>query len=181
MLGFGYIIAFPYGDYPVGPYAVPEHRIFEQLSWNESFGRVSLNHRLRMEQRYLGKVDQKAAEYDRTGWTYVDRVRYQLRLNVPINHPAMRDKTVYVAAYDELFMGFGTNVNQNVFDQNRFGALAGYQFNSAVRVEAGFLSQTVLQAKLVSARQVYQYNNGMIASVYLTLKRNPKAVSPAKP
>ncbi len=168
LLGYSYIASFPFGDFPAGPYHIPEHRIFEQLVWNGNIGILSLNHRLRLEQRYVAKVNQAAPEHTITDWVYTNRLRYQLRGVVPINRKKMEDKTWYAAAYDELFIGFGKNVNQNVFDQNRIGLLAGYQFNKYLKAEAGYLNQTVQQGAQVAGKQVYQYNNGVIVNLYVT-------------
>jgi hypothetical protein len=168
MAGYAYAVTYPYGDYPAGPYSIPEHRIFEQLIWNDYKGRLILNHRLRLEQRYLGKIDQSAPEYVVTGWNYMNRARYQLRVTLPLNHPKMQAKTWYLATSDELFIGFGKNVNQNVFDQNRFVLAAGYQFNKMFRLEGGFLSQILQQGGLVGGKQVYQYNRGPVLSLYFT-------------
>ncbi len=176
--GYAYVITYPYGDYPAGPYTIPEHRIFEQLVWNDnSHGRLMINHRLRLEQRLVGKVNQKAAAYDVDGSNYLNRVRYQLRVTYPLNHKKLEDKTWYLAAFDELFMGFGSNVNQNIFDQNRIGILAGYQFNKKFRVDAGYLNQTVQQGALVGGKQVYQYNNGLLVTAYYTKPAREKKVA----
>ena len=168
MVGYGYIITFPYGDFPAGPHRVPEHRIFEQILWTESIGRVSINHRLRLEQRMLAKVDQKIDDYAVKDWTYLNRVRYQLRATVPLNHAKMQDKTWYITAFDELFIGFGSNVNQNIFDQNRIGLLGGYQFSKTFRIEGGIFNQTVQQAALVTGKEVIQYNIGPMLNFYFT-------------
>ncbi|RYE24341.1 MAG: DUF2490 domain-containing protein [Sphingobacteriales bacterium] len=168
MVGYGYIMSFPFGDYPAGPHYVPEHRIFEQLIWNGNVGRVWLNHRLRLQQRFVGKVDQKAVEQDVTGWNYLNRVRYQIRATVPLNHPKMQDKTWYVVPFDEILIGFGKNVNQNIFDQNRLGLLFGMQYNKAVKAEIGYFNQTVQQGALVSGNEVFQYNHGLMLNLYLT-------------
>lgn len=167
-VGYGFIVTYPYGDYPAGPYHVPEHRIHEQLIWGDNIGRMSLNHRLRLEQRFVGKINQTAPEYTRTDWVYLNRIRYQLRAQMPLNKKTMEDKTWYAATFDEVFIGFGKNVNQNVFDQNRIGLLFGYQYNKMLRAEVGYLNQTLQQAALVGGKQVYQYNNGLILNVFVT-------------
>ena len=166
--GYGYVITYPFGDYPAGPYPVPEHRFFEQVAWTDTKGRFTLSHRIRLEQRMIGKINQKASEYDVADWVYLNRVRYQLRLAYPVNNKAIENKTWYLASYDELFIGFGSNVNQNVFDQNRIGLLCGYQFNKMLRLEAGYLNQNVQQSSLVGGKQVYQYNSGLIVNLYVT-------------
>jgi hypothetical protein len=168
MAGYAYIITYPYGDYPAGPHTIPEQRIFEQLTWNDNRGRVTLGHRLRLEQRFNGKVDQSSPDGEVTDWLYTNRARYQLRMTIPLNKPKMEAKTWYFTAYDEIFIGFGPNVNQNVFDQNRFSPAIGYQFNKMFRVDAGCLSQIQQQGGLVGGKQVYQYNTGPIVNVHFT-------------
>ena len=79
----------------------------------------------------------------------------------------MADKTPYAAIYDEIFVGFGKNVNENVFDQNRLGVLLGYRFSSKVRIEGGFLSQIVQLPREVTGRNVFQYNTGVILSTII--------------
>ena len=168
LAGYGYIISFPFGDYPPGPHPIPEHRIFEQLVWNGNVGRVWLNHRLRLEQRFIGKIDQNLAESDVTDWIYMNRVRYQIRATVPLNNKSMQDKTWYVVPFDEIFIGFGENVNQNIFDQNRIGLLLGMQYNKTIRAEVGYFNQTVQQGGLVAGKQVFQYNQGVMLNLYFT-------------
>lgn len=169
MLGYAYVISYPFGDYPAGPYTIPEHRIFQQLAWNDNIGRLALNHRFRLEQRFMGRIDQKATEYTLLEWLYANRFRYQLRATLPLNNKTLTNKTWYLAAYDEIFIGFGKNVNQNIFDQNRIGGLVGYQFNKLLRVDAGFFNQTVQQGGLVNNREVFQYNNGLLINCYFTV------------
>lgn len=167
LAGYGYIETWPYGDYPpAAPQPFPEHRIYEQLSWNDNIGRVTLNHRGRLEQRFLGVLDAKATDgREITRWNYLNRVRYQLKAIVPVNHATLTDKTIYVSSFDELFIGFGKNVNANIFDQNRFGLLIGYRLNNRFSLEAGYFNQTLQQPQQVSGKPVYQYNNGLMVNL----------------
>jgi hypothetical protein len=64
--------------------------------------------------------------------------------------------------YEEIFIGFGKNVNENIFDQNRIGILFGYRFNPIVRIEAGYLNQILQLGREVNNRNVFQQNNGII-------------------
>ncbi len=171
MAGYAYTITYPYGAYPAGPHPVPEQRIFQQLMWNDKIGRINLNHRIRMEQRFNGKMDQQASQPELTDWIYTNRARYQIRTSVPLNKYLQGDNTWYAAAFNELFIGFGKNVNQNIFDQNRIGLLLGYQFNRAWRLEGGYLNQTVQQGALVNNNEIFQYNNGVLLNAYFTYQR----------
>ena len=66
------------------------------------------------------------------------RVGYNHRFHPAIiKSKEIIDKTAYLAIYDEVFIGFGKNVNENIFDQNRVGILLGYRFNPSIRIEAG--------------------------------------------
>jgi hypothetical protein len=166
MAGYGYIISFPYGEYPVSPHPIPEHRIFQQLTWNDKMNRIQLDHRIRLEQRFGGKASPTAGDRTITDWIYTNRARYQLRSSVPLNKPQQTENTLYAAVFNEIFIGFGKNVNQNVFDQNRIGLLLGYQFSSAFRLEGGYLNQTLQQGALVNNNAVFQYNNGLLLNAY---------------
>lgn len=190
ILGYGHIITFPYGEYPAGPHPVVEHRVWQQLSWDDAgFSGVSLNHRIRAEQRFIQRVPQAAAERSVDGYNFVNRVRYQLRATIPLSFYASavpvqasvtstaRKTRTYLAAYDEIFVGFGKKVGQNIFDQNRIGILFGYVLDEAsrMRVEGGYFNQTVQQGAEVLGKEVFQYNHGFILNAYYT--RPPKAAS----
>jgi Protein of unknown function (DUF2490) len=74
-----------------------------------------------------------------------------------------------VAAYDEILVGFGKNVNENIFDQNRFGLLLGYRFSPKLRLEAGYISQIVQLAREIGGRNVFQHNNGFILNSFFNI------------
>jgi hypothetical protein len=69
--------------------------------------------------------------------------------------------------YNEVFIGFGKNVNANVFDQNRLGLLLGYQWNKKYKIEAGYLNQTLQFGRQINNQSVFQFNQGIIVNVYL--------------
>ena len=167
LAGYIWIETFPYGDYPpAASQPFPEHRIYEQVTWNDNIGRLQLNHRARLEQRFLGVLNPQAdGAREISKWNYLNRLRYQLRATFPINHAAMTDKTWYAAAFDEIFIGFGKNVNANVFDQNRIGLLLGYKLNKRFSLEGGYLNQTLQQPQSVNGKSVFQYNNGFILNL----------------
>ncbi len=166
-LGYAWIETYPYGDYASAvnqPF--PEHRIFQQVTWDDQKGRLLLNHRGRLEQRFLGVLNPLATGERRvTKWSYMNRVRYQIKATVPINNKMLTGNTLYATAYDEIFIGFGKNVNSNVFDQNRIGLALGYKFKNKISIEAGWFNQTLQQARPVDNQAVYQYNQGILLSL----------------
>jgi hypothetical protein len=97
-----------------------------------------------------------------------------VRVQVPLKGNAIKNKTPYVAMYDEIFIGFGKNVNENIFDQNRFGLLFGYKFNDIVRLEAGYLNQMLQLGREVNGRNVFQNNNGFIINTNINIDLSKK-------
>jgi len=164
LAGYGWIETFPYGDYPPkASQPFPEHRIYEQVIWNDNIGRVMLNHRGRLEQRFLGVLDPAATDgRSITKWNYLNRFRYQLKATVPLNHATLTDKTIYATAFDEVFIGFGKNVNANIFDQNRIGLGLGYKLHKRLSLEAVAFNQTVQQPAQIDGKSVFQYNSGFM-------------------
>jgi hypothetical protein len=131
-----------------------ELRIAPQVILTQNIGRVRFDNRLRYEFRWIGQnqsVDDHSSLYsgDFSNTTFRERFRYQFKMTIPINHAKMDDKTLYVQAYDELFVNMGEKVgNTNLFDQNRVMVGLGYKFNKFVTAEAGFMQQSI-----------YRFNN----------------------
>ncbi len=172
-LGYALAETFDYGDIPINVYGkqFTEHRLFQMVSLSDNVGITGLNHRFMLEQRWVGRYS--APELDKEdGFNYVNRFRYMFRAQLPLKGTRIQDKTPYAAVYDEILIGFGKNVNQNVFDQNRLGLLLGYQFSGLLRVEGGFLSQIAQLPRRVNDKQVFQYNNGLILSATFNFNRN---------
>jgi hypothetical protein len=95
-------------------------------------------------------------------------------MQVTLTGNEIKDKTPYLAVYDEVFVGFGKNVNANVFDQNRIGVLLGYRFNKTVRLEGGYLNQTLQFGREINGKNVFQHNNGLIINSNFTLDLTKK-------
>ncbi len=167
----GYALAesYNYGDIPLNNLGkqFTEHRAFEMLGLNNKFGIVESNHRFMLEQRWVGRYSDISLEKE-DEYVYTNRFRYMYRAQVPLKGREITDKTPYAAIYDEVFIGFGKNVNENVFDQNRFGLLLGYRFSPKVRVVGGFLSQIAQLGREVGGKNVFQHNSGIILSANLS-------------
>ncbi len=166
-LGYAWVETFPYGDIPLQAAGkrFPEHRAFQMATLSDNVNRIEMSHRFMLEQRWIGRYT-NAALSKPDDFLFVNRIRYMYRMQIPIGKKKIEDKTPYAAIYDEIFIGFGKNVNENIFDQNRLGILLGYRFNKKFRVEGGFLQQIVQLGREVNNRNVYQYNNGIILNSY---------------
>lgn len=167
-MGYGWIETFNYGDIPLNSMGkqYTEHRLFQMLQLSNKIERFELSHRFMLEQRWVGRYSSASLNRE-DEYPYLNRLRYMFRVQTALKGKEIIDKTPYFAMYDEIFMGFGKNVNQNVFDQNRIALLLGYRYNRSFRIEAGYINQTVQFGRLVNGQNVFQYNNGIILNTYL--------------
>jgi opacity protein-like surface antigen len=164
-LGYAWIETFPYGEIPINGMGkdFTEHRLFQMATLTDKVSIVDLSHRFMLEQRWVGRYS-NANLTNEDEFPLLNRFRYMFRLQIPLKGKETIDKTPYLSIYDEIFIGFGDNVNENIFDQNRIGILLGYRFSSLVRIEAGYLNQTLQLGREVNSRNVFQRNNGIIVN-----------------
>ncbi|MBL7827446.1 MAG: DUF2490 domain-containing protein [Saprospiraceae bacterium] len=176
--GYAWVETYPYGDYPINTLGrdFTEHRMFQAATLTDKIDRVDFTHRLMLEQRWLGRysVPEKEQEDD---YVFVNRLRYLLRLQIPLQGSTLNDRECYAALYDELLIGFGKNINENIFDQNRIGVLFGYRLNPTLRIEAGYISQILQLGREITlpgeeqGRNVFQFNSGLILTCNFNLTR----------
>lgn len=124
LLGYGYILSQNYVDGLDDKVDVNEHRIYQQFITRQNIGIVAVQHRYRFEQRFI--------ESD-----FRMRFRYFLSINVPLNNKEMIDNTVYLSAYNEIFL----NTSGNTFDRDRVYGGVGYRISKSVRLEIGYMNQ----------------------------------------
>lgn len=176
-LGYAWIETFPYGSVPLNAMGkdFTEHRLYQMMTVTDKAGIVDLSHRFMLEQRWVGRYTNPNLTSE-DEFPYLNRVRYMFRAQLPLGRKELKDKTPYLAMYDEIFIGFGKNVNENIFDQNRLALLLGYRFSPLLRLEAGYLNQIVQLGREVNGRNVFQYNNGLIvnANFNFDLSRSTK-------
>ena len=139
LLGYGFILSQPYlnGEKKENI----EHRIFQQFITKQKFGRFNLQHRYRLEERFL--------EDD-----FRMRFRYMIGVNIPITQKEMLPKTLYASVYNEIFLHF----NSPVFDRNRVYGALGYVINKNMRIEAGYMNQ-IQENRNRGQIQIGFYNN----------------------
>ena len=148
--GYGNIITFQYGKLPVN-HSFNEHRLWEQFTQTSTIGRVSLQHRYRLEQRFLENYVKSGSDYIRSGTLFRNRIRYRALTYIPLNNSSMTDKTLFININDEVFLGFGQGIGTNILDQNRLQIALGWKFNTNCMIQAGYLNQYVVKNAKVSA------------------------------
>jgi hypothetical protein len=169
--GYTNLITYPYGDYPEADAGKPniEHRLYEDIELDDTTGRLALNHRFRLEQRWAGAWEETATGRQ-LDWQYLNRIRYRIKASRPLRQTDS-GKGIYVTFYDEVFIGFGRNVGLDVFDQNRIYLALGYSFTKALRLEAGYLNQITQHAEPepVTQKPIFEHNHGLLVNVYFDL------------
>lgn len=165
-VGYGWIETFPYGEIPINTYGkdFTEHRLFQMAQMTHQEGMARFSHRFMLEQRFVGSYS--AAELlkeDR--YTFMNRMRYMFRLQIPLKGNEIKNKIPYAVVYDEIFIGFGKNVPLNIYDQNRLGILLGYRFNNNIGLNAGYLYQNVQLGRPINQQNVFQNNHGIIVNL----------------
>ncbi len=177
-LGYAWIETFPYGDIPLQAAGkrFPEHRTYQMATITDNIKLMDVSHRFMIEQRWVGRYTNPLLDKP-DDFIFLNRIRYMYRMQRALGKKKIADKTAYLALYDEILIGFGKNVNENIFDQNRLAVLLGYRFNKKYRVEAGFFQQIVQLGREVNNRNVFQYNNGIILNSYFNFDLSKKKTS----
>lgn len=151
-LGYAWVRTHPYGDIPIASRgSFSEHRIHQQWMsfWPGQSGNPTWQQRIRLEQRWLNASGFSGP------WTFMNRIRVMQRLNIPL-----KANRWYAYVWDEVFLGFGKNTGQNVFDQNRLAAGLGWDGWKQVKMELGIFQQILQQGRPVGGKNVFQYNTG---------------------
>jgi hypothetical protein len=151
--GYAWIKSFPYGEQPIA-HANNEHRIWQQIITKSKFSRIELQHRYRLEQRFIENWKKSIeGEYEMMGHVYRQRVRYRCQIMFPISRSEMSDNTLFFVANDEVFLGFGKGIGKNVLDQNRVFTALGWRFNSACNIQLGYLNQYIMKSDGIHAER----------------------------
>ena len=170
--GYTSLITHPYGDYPTADTGVPfpEHRLYQDVQLADTLGRLVLEHRVRLEQRWLGQLAEGKGRAVQA-WNYQNRIRYQLSATLPLQGPRLDDREWYLTGFDEVFLSFGRRVGSNVFNQNRVAGGLGYQFTADFQVAVLYLNQITQHAdpEPVTGLPVFEFNHGFRLNVNYNL------------
>ena len=141
LLGYGFINTQKYIPNSGEKTDSNEHRIYQQFITKQKLGKGLIQHRYRIEERFLKNDFQL-------------RFRYFLGLNIPVNKKVMEKNTIYFSAYNELFI----NAESPLFDRNRLYGALGFVFNKNLKIETGFMAQTHEKSN-INQFQIAFFNN----------------------
>lgn len=142
-----------------------EYRFWQQLLLNHTIGRIKIANRFRLEQRCIQKIiDNKLSN----NYSFINRLRYQLALQIPLNSKKLENKTIYAAVSDEIMFNYGKEIVYNYFDQNRFSFGLGYKYNEPLNIVLSYT--TIILHK--NKPNTFDNTNVILVSVYHNLNNN---------
>lgn len=112
---------------------VMQYRLWEQLLFVQPFKRLKLYHQLRFEQRW-----RRAYEKD-SPFLLTYRFRYKIMTYIPMNRPTLINRTLFLSAYEEIFIQAGNSIIYDHFEDNRVFLGLGYIINENFQVQAGYM------------------------------------------
>lgn len=124
LLSFGQHNTYSFGGSFKQPFVNKEKRLWEQFSLFNSIGRLKLEHRYRIEQRWMTQG-------------FRNRFRYRLNAIVSLNQPKIHTGAWYAYVNNEIYL----TDQPSFFQRNRFYVGTGYRFIKEVTVQVGYLHQ----------------------------------------
>jgi len=129
-IGYAYVTNYAFDKEQLSGVQVSENRIWQQFLMRNNLGRCLFEHRYRLEQRWMQSNNNNR---------YLNRIRYLLRVTVPLNKKEIEKNTLFLSFYDEIFI----NLSATPFDRNRLYGAIGYQFLPNANIQLGYLAQTL--------------------------------------
>ncbi|NJN41417.1 MAG: DUF2490 domain-containing protein [Flammeovirgaceae bacterium] len=146
-VGYAYIWNYQYGEQPV-TYPADEQRLWEHIMYKHKAGKLSFNHRLRLEQRFIEKFStNQSGDVINEGFeNYRNRIRYRILFWSPFKGDTIVPESWFWGAWNEVFISWGDGVTYNKPDQNRTQIALGYQVNKDFQIILGPYYQYLIKS-----------------------------------
>lgn len=109
-----------------------ENRLFEQIGYKHTLAKLPIDHRFRLEQRFLNKATDNVLH---------NRLRYRLGTKLKIN------KSLFIRLNDEFIATIQTKTNDGFTENRLYGALGINVFKSA-NIQVGYLNRKIKDLNL---------------------------------
>ena len=168
MGGYAWIKTFPYGTQPI-LHEFNEHRMFEQVNLKDKAGRLEVQHRYRIEQRFLEQYAlNSSGNVVQVDPVFRNRIRYRALVMLPLSRKTMGNQTLFLSINNELFVGFGKGIAKNPIDQNRFITALGWRFNAQTNVQVGYLNQFIFKSTAIDMERNHSLWISMVYNLDFT-------------
>jgi hypothetical protein len=144
LFAYTYLVSYPFEGGTLSTASAsgkqPEHRILEQLQFEHSLIRVgekhvTLTHRVRLEQRWLGTATEGVGV---TKWNFAERARYRLTAKIPFKASSWPIVPNYVSLFNEVYNSFGPHSGKSPFYANVDYGAFGWNLGSRFAFELGY-------------------------------------------
>ncbi|MEO1012930.1 MAG: DUF2490 domain-containing protein [Bacteroidota bacterium] len=119
-VGYGFLNSEPFIQSQEARGAFYQNWLYEQLTLKDSFGKLKLSHRYRLESRWIHTPE---------GTNLRNRVRYRVKGIYPLG------QDYFISASNEIFI----SLQAPLFNQNRMHIGAGRVFTPSLKLEVGFM------------------------------------------
>jgi len=133
--GFAYFnVASQDTDIDLG-FNKPEYRGQQDITLKQNLGKINLNHRYQIEERFFQNFDSQGLT---NGTTFAMRFRYKLQGDYVFWEKEKQFLKAVIS--DEMMINAGSKIVKNTFDQNRIYAGIQFGVNSNLAIEMGYLN-----------------------------------------
>lgn len=153
-LGYAFTRTYPYGEFPLRT-STPEHRIYQQALIRKQLRAATLQHRIRLENRWIRYPDPQPR-----AWTYQNRFRYLLKSDFALVRSSSGAPSWYLPIFDEVLIGIPPNYGARPFDQNRLFVGIGKALDG-FNVEVGYMNQLIGQRN----GRIFEFNNTLFVTI----------------
>ena len=136
----------------------PEHRLWQQWLYLQPIRRFTLQHRLRLEERFIGPTRFTEGVGIPSMSIYSTRFRYFNRLILPWSTKRPFERGLFGAIQNEFFLHMtgGDKLNGRWFDQNRFYLALGYRPAPVWDLEIGYMRRDVQTTSSLIEQHTWQ-------------------------
>lgn len=129
-----------FGFYTKNKRSKIEFRPYQEINSTQSFGKISVQHRLRVEARYFRKITDGVIT---SASDFNFRFRYRLYCSVPVlkMSESITDRKLLLNLGDELFINAGKEITYNMLDNNRLLVGLTFQYNNNLSFTFGYINQ----------------------------------------
>jgi hypothetical protein len=133
--GFTYFSVATQDPQATTDFNTPEYRGQQDITWKQNLGKITLNQRFQIEERFIHEANKVELL---PGTTFSWRFRY--RMQGDYTFWKAENRFLKAILSDEILINAGKSITKNIFDQNRVYAALQYGANKNIVLELGYLN-----------------------------------------
>ena len=116
-------------------FTVPEYRLQQDVTTKQNWGKIVINHRYQIEERFIHN-------FDKTGLTAGTSFSLRFRYRIQGSCDVWKNDKQYLKGIlsDEIMINAGSKIVKNTFDQNRIYVALQWGISKTISTEIGYLN-----------------------------------------